>query len=185
MALHTLGTVAATSLQCIPAWSAALAPADVAAIGQSIVNDAAIGSILSGYSAGETAILATGTTHSNTTLDTLVARAGSPPLTQINVGDLVLGVGIRAGTFVSAIPSGTSVTLSQAATAGAAGVSIVFARKGNQTPKLSLADGILYVPNRGTLKVLPGDYVAIDNTGAVILVPGNAVGYAGSQWTFT
>ena len=185
MALHTLGTAATTSLNCLPAWSAALAAADVAAIGQSILNDGELASILSGYSAGRTAIEATGTTHSNTTLDTLVARAGSPPLTQINIGDLVLGVGIVPGTFVSAKPTGTSVTLSQAATAGASGVSIIFARLNRQRPFLSLADGILYVPQRGTLKVLPGDYIAIDNTGAVILVPGNAVGYAGSLWSFS
>lgn len=182
MAIHTLGTTSTTALSCLPAWSAVLAAADIAAVASSIIDDRALHSILSGWSAGETAVIATGTTHSNTTLDTLVARAGSPPLTQIKVGDLVLGVGIPLGTYVQAVVSGTSVTLSNAATAGASGVGIIFYRP--TRPYLS-PSGLLQVPNRGQLRVLPGDYVATDNSGAVILVPANAVGYAASLWVFT
>lgn len=185
MALHTLGTNATTSLNCLPAWAATLAAADVAAIAQSIVNDFELAAVL-GQSAGQTCITATGTTHSTTTLDTLVARAGSPPLTQINVGDLVLGVGITPGTYVAAKPSGTSVTLSQAATASASGVAILFSRLSGPPPMgVELGSQQLVVPNRGILKILPGDYVAIDNTGWPILVSGNAVGTTGSLWTFT
>lgn len=42
-------------------------------------------------------------------------------------------------------------------------------------------DGVLIVPNRGFLKVLPGDYVAIDSTGWPILVSANAI--ANGPWT--
>jgi hypothetical protein len=48
-----------------------------------------------------------------------------------------------------------------------------------------MPNGLLYVPNRGFLKVLPGDYVAIDNFGWPILVSGNSVALSGSIWTFT
>lgn len=41
--------------------------------------------------------------------------------------------------------------------------------------------GLLYVPNRGVLKVLPGDYVGVDPNGWPILVSKNSI--AGSGWT--
>ncbi len=43
------------------------------------------------------------------------------------------------------------------------------------------ANGILYVPNRGQLKVLPGDVVAVDpETGWPILISANAI--ANGPW---
>jgi hypothetical protein len=39
---------------------------------------------------------------------------------------------------------------------------------------------LLYVPNRGILKVLPGDWVAVDSQGWPILVSANSV--ANSSW---
>jgi len=44
-------------------------------------------------------------------------------------------------------------------------------------------NGLLYVPNRGVLKVLVGDYVAYDPNGWPILVAANSI--AGSGWTHT
>jgi hypothetical protein len=40
---------------------------------------------------------------------------------------------------------------------------------------------LLYVPNRGILKVLPGDYVAVDSQGWPILVSANSI--ANAAWT--
>ena len=40
---------------------------------------------------------------------------------------------------------------------------------------------ILYIPNRGILKVLPGDYVAIDNKGWPVLI--SAYSIANGAWT--
>lgn len=40
--------------------------------------------------------------------------------------------------------------------------------------------GQLYVPNRGILQVLPGDYVAVDSQGWPILVSANSI--ANSSW---
>lgn len=44
--------------------------------------------------------------------------------------------------------------------------------------------GLLYVPNRGVLKVLPGDYVAVDTVGWPILVSARSAATAAS-WTHT
>jgi hypothetical protein len=41
--------------------------------------------------------------------------------------------------------------------------------------------GLLYIPNRGVLKVLPGDWVGVDSTGWPILVSKNAI--ATGPWT--
>ena len=40
---------------------------------------------------------------------------------------------------------------------------------------------LLYVPNRGVLKVLPGDFVAVDSQGWPILVSANSI--ANGPWT--
>jgi hypothetical protein len=43
-------------------------------------------------------------------------------------------------------------------------------------------NGLLYVPNRGVLQVLPGDYVAVDSDGWPILVSASSIGYASTEW---
>jgi len=43
--------------------------------------------------------------------------------------------------------------------------------------------GLLHVPRRGVLKVLPGDYVAYDASGWPILVSGGAIQYSATSWT--
>lgn len=43
--------------------------------------------------------------------------------------------------------------------------------------------GLLYIPNRGVLKVLPGDYVGVDSQGWPILVSKNSI--ANAAWTHT
>lgn len=183
MALRTLGTTTTTRLQCLNAWGQSLSDADIAAISQSITDDAQIASILGGGSPGAAGVLATGNTHSNTTLDTLAASAGGP-LSSIGVGDLVLGNGIPAGTFVAVVGAGsTSVTLSQAAS-GTAAISVAFISPSDNKPSLQRV-GQLMVPRRGLLSVLPGDIVAVDNTGAVVIVPGASINYSQSNWVLT
>ena len=185
MALHTLGTNANTSLTCLPAWSAVISEGDVGQLASNILNDAGITSILGGYSSGQTYFVGTGSTHTNTTLDSVATSAG-PAIGTIKVGDVVLGAGIPAGTYVAAIAAGgATLTLSRATTATAAGVHIIIAHPALMAPKLEVNSALLYVPMRGTLTILPGDYVATGKAGEVILVPGNAVGYAGSVWHFS
>src|ERR1700733_9685941 len=43
--------------------------------------------------------------------------------------------------------------------------------------------GLLSIPNRGVLQVLPGDWVGFDSTGWPILVSANAI--ANGPWTHT
>lgn len=183
MAIHTFGTNSSSSLSAVQ-WSpppGGLAEADLNAISQAITDDAYFGSILQGGNPATIGILATSATHSNTTLDTLVSTAG-PPLSAIQVGMLVLGVGIPPGTFVAAILSGTSVQLSQAATTTAT-PRVGFISSADNFPRFDRT-GRVWVPQRGVLQLWPNDVVAVDNCGAVIIVPNNSVTYAGSVWSF-
>jgi len=180
MALRTLGTNATTSLRALNNWGQNLTDADIAAMAQTITDDARIASILGGGSSGAGGILATGATHSSTTLDTLVGTGGGP-IAAIQRGMVVLAADIPPGTFVADILSATSVQLSQAAT-GTNAERVAFVPVGD--PNLSRTQQLI-VPKRGVLNLLPGDLVAIDNTGWPILVSGAAVAYAGSQWTLT
>lgn len=61
----------------------------------------------------------TGTTHSNTTIDSISAMTG------IAVGQSITGTGIPAGTFITAVNGGSStITISQSATASSGGVTL-------------------------------------------------------------
>lgn len=48
-------------------------------------------------------------------------------------------------------------------------------------PGAFVRDGQLFIPNRGVLKVLPGDYVGVDDEGWPILV--SAYSIANGNWT--
>lgn len=200
MAIHTLGTKSTVSLRCTPPWGGTTAnpitTSDVAAVDQSITSDVVFGSILAGQSFGITATVTTGTTQGTTALTavTALSTTGQPAVTQIQTGDLVLGIGIPLGTFVTATAaSGAQITISNAATTSSASTPLAFVRESNPVgvaggglfPQTIMSMGTLYIPGRGELRVFPGDVVAIDNTGWPILVSANSISYGGSQWTFT
>lgn len=187
MTIKTGGTTSTTALNGLQynpvqgvgqaAASSLLPAADLAGIAGAITDDNFFAT------SNPNGILATGSTHSSTTLDTLVATGGGP-LSAIQIGMLVLGVGIVPGTFVTGFNNAgkTSVGLSQAASATASGVRIGFVPAQQQNNWLS-ANGQLIVPRRGILKVFPGDYVFLDNTGWPILLSAATIGYAGTQWS--
>ena len=53
-------------------------------------------------------------------------------------------------------------------------------------PGAFVKQGMLYIPNRGYLKMMPNDVIAVDpTTGWPILVAQNAVNAGGSVFTFT
>jgi hypothetical protein len=85
---------------------------------------------------------ATGDTHSNTTLDNV------SDVTFLQIGWKVTGTGIPANTTIAGI-SGTTVTLSQAATATSAGVTITFV-----TNDTLILGGTTY--NFGTTEITSG-----------------------------
>lgn len=44
-------------------------------------------------------------------------------------------------------------------------------------------NGLLTIPNRGVLRVQPGDFVGVDATGWPILVGANAIASGSTSWT--
>jgi len=190
MAIHTLGTLATNSLRAVTfnppqgvgqsAASSLLSPADLAQISQTIAADRNFAA------SNPIGILCTGSTHSNTTLDTLVSTAGGP-LASIHSGDVIIGLGggIPPGTFVVTKPSSpfTSLTMSQAATASLTGVRIGIIYRGRINNEFNF-NGQLEIPGgRGYLTVKNGDVVAIDNTGWPILISAAAIAYPGTSWS--
>lgn len=49
-------------------------------------------------------------------------------------------------------------------------------------PEAFSANGKLYIPNRGVLKMLPGDWVGVDPSGWPILLSKHAITIGGSIW---
>lgn len=89
-------------------------------------------------------------------------------------------------TFGTAATTSLSALLSSGAMAAADVATIMVAIKDDLNiahPVLGEAfsqKNLLYVPNRGILKVLPGDYVAVDSQGWPILVSANSI--ANGPW---
>lgn len=188
MAVGTLGTTSTTALAAVTfnpaqgvgqaAAASLLSMADLAAIEDTIANDNNVAANIALNFPGPVGVIATSATHSNTTLDTLVSVGGGA-ISTIQIGMIVLGVGIPPGTFVLAKPTATSVLLSQAATTSAT-PRVIFAQP---VPDETFSfNGKLWIPNRGTINVFPGDVVAVDNTGWPILVSKASIGYAATLW---
>jgi Flp pilus assembly protein TadG len=102
-----------------------------------------------------TVLVTTGNTHTSKTLNGLASTSG------IAVGQVVFGTGIAGGTTVSAI-SGSTVTLSTAATATANGVTVTFGTTNsnsdedtNYTNAMTQINSIMPNPGQGTQS--PGD----------------------------
>jgi len=204
MTTHTLGTITANALTALTNWNTSgISVTDIAAMGDTILSDGTVASsIRGGISFGITASVCTGTTvNASTTLAsvTVVTTTGpnaSPPVSQIQVGDLVIGRGIPIGTFVAVAPGATStVVISNAATTSSASTGLIFARLaasqfvneinggGDLQWPGNFSQGQLFIPGRGVLKVLAGDIIAIDNTGWPILLSGATVAYSSSVWS--
>lgn len=45
--------------------------------------------------------------------------------------------------------------------------------------------GLLYIPNRGILRLQPGDFVGVDHSGWPILVSADSIADASSSWSHT
>jgi len=97
---------------------------------------------------------------------------------------------------MSTLTLGTNATTSLTALAYLAGISsmvpvdqaaIANAIKNDVNPAHPIwpgafsANGLLFVPNRGVLQMLPGDYVGVDDQGWPILVSANSI--ANGAWT--
>jgi hypothetical protein len=83
-----------------------------------------------------------------------------------------------------AFPVGSGLTAAQTAADIAAIASAIKDDLNNLHPIWAgawSASGTLYIPNRGFLKVLTGDYVGVDSQGWPILVSANSIAHA--AWT--
>ena len=52
----------------------------------------------------------------------------------------------------------------------------------NRMPTAYARNGLLYVPNRGVLQVMPGDWVGVDGFGWPILVSGRSIQTSTASW---
>jgi hypothetical protein len=171
----------------MPRVGGTVTPTDIASMYQGAVDDRDFAALLQGLSYGAQAVIATATGASTPTLTAVTKRVGAQypvPVSQIYVNDIALGVGISPGTFVASVSGGGStVVLTRTVTITGA-MNVAFVRPNSDLEMAGITyQGVLYVPNRGFLKVLPGDVVAQDNIGFPFLISGNSIGYAASQWT--
>lgn len=177
----SLGTLTAVQV------SSSLSAADMASINQSILDDQAIVSSTSfGPSAAaiQGGIIFAGTT--TTSLSTITSPSIASPtgvtVSGIRVGQQVSGYGLASGTTVVSVSTNT-IQLSAAPTVGQN--SGYFIAVQNSQKSNFANPTYLTIPNRGTLKVLPGDVVAYDSSGWPILVSKEAIAWLGSQWVLT
>ncbi len=104
-------------------------------------------------------------TNATTTLTALLFSPVMSAADFATLQQLILSEGSQAGGVANAAPSAKP-----------------------QWPGGLTRDGRLFVPNRGVLQVLPGDYVGVDANGWPILVSANAIAGGGSpsaatSWT--
>lgn len=52
-------------------------------------------------------------------------------------------------------------------------------------PNSITLEGLLFVPNRGVLKILPGDWIGVDPLGWPVLISGRSIQSTGTGWTKT
>ena len=91
-------------------------------------------------------------------------------------------MGTNAQTTLTAMPFGTDVTQADIAKIQLGILNDLI--NGNPVyPGAWANTGLLYVPNRGLLQAIPGDYVAYDGTGWPILISKKAA--ASSSWVHT
>lgn len=166
---------------------------DIQLLNDIMLSTALIGGFLN--TSGPQGILMTATTAGTTAL-TVLASVSGPPLSAIQPGDAVIGAAVSPGTYIAArtpaTGTPTSLTLSQVALTSSAGQRLIIAKPAMLTfgnaidAGLDPATGRVKLPdNRGYIQLNPGDYVAVDPSGAVIVVPANSVSYAGTVWSFT
>jgi hypothetical protein len=179
MATHTLGTNANSSLTALklrPYKTAVggtlAAPADVAQIDGLIADDKQL--LNAGVIGSATA------SNGNNTLTSVSIATGS--FSQIQKGQWAYGPGIPGGTQVVST-SGSSVVLSGNYVGGGGSITVFFL--GSRLPDSFSKNNLLYVPNRGVLRIHPGDAVGVDASGWPILVSAEALAYSASSWTFT
>ena len=171
MATKTLGTSATSSLTAL-SFSATDADADVAKIAGGICNDVQANNSFTSF---------TGTTNSTAAMASISGISGT-----LTPGMQVAGSGIPFDTQILSVTTNasgvvTGFTMNRAATSGT--TTTFYAFVSGPTNVAFSKQGLLYIPNRGVLQVLPGDWVGVDNYGWPILVSSFSI--ANGPWTHT
>lgn len=188
MATQTLklSTTAIGTLTAVQV-SASLSAADTASINQGIIDDQAIVSSTSfgaSASAIQGGIIFTGvttTTLSTITSVSIVSPSGAT-IAALAAGQQLTGFGLTPGTTVLSVGT-TTIQMSTAPLTGQSSGAFIAVQNsmkscfGNPT--------YITIPNRGVLKLLPGDVVAKDQSGWPIVVSKEAIAWQGSPWILT
>lgn len=114
----------------------------------------------------------TGTTHSNTTIDTISS------MTSIAVGQSISGTGIPTGTFITAVNGGgSSITISQSATASSGGVTLTITGDSASQAIRDTALSLVRVINRYASSTLYAYYISgVSDLPGMISVQSRTVG---------
>lgn len=165
-----------------------LSAADLASFNQAVIDDQQIVSSLKGTPNAATLqsgfVFTATTTDAGTSMTSVSISAPSGGVIgSIRPNMYIAGPGITPGTRVFSAAS-TTITMDRAAISGKTTGSFIC------TPApLSggLVNGFLTIPNRGTLKVLPGDVVFIDINGFPYLAPATSLAATptGAPFIFT
>lgn len=95
-------------------------------------------------------------------------------------------MGTTAQTTLSAIRVGADTTVTDlAALMALSKDDSVGVAPNNLLAKATLDGNVLWIPNRGFLKVNIGDYIAVDSTGWPIVVSKNSALYGSTNWVHT
>ncbi len=113
-----------------------------------------------------------GTTHTNTTIDSISSTTG------MAVGNLVTGIGIPAGAYITAVVGANSITISQAATASATVTITVTGDSAAQAIR-DTSLSLVRVINRYASSLVYAYYLSgPDDLPGMILLQGRTVGQA-------
>lgn len=176
MSIHSLGTTSTTALRAVQ-FTKNMSDSDIAGISGLIVSDVQIQK----QAVWATATISSG--NANVVSVTALTSGSNIPLTAARAGHWIFGPGIPSGTQIRGI-SGSTVTMTNTATANAVGANIFIVGALLQ-PGSFQRYGQLWIPNRGWHKIEVNDYIAVDASGWPIHLSQQAVAYAGSSWTFT
>jgi len=168
-------------------FSASLSAADVATIDQLIADDAAALTQPENASPLQAAVVFTAdstTTALSGLTSVSVASPSGATIANIKPGQWLYGPGIPAGSQVLSA-SGTTIHFSGTDKPTAVQTGATFFAVGRKMDGCFNTMGQLTIPNRGVLKVYPGDVVAVDPSGWPILLSAWSVGYSGTCWVLT
>lgn len=181
--LLTLETAFFTGLTAVQ-YTAALSAADMATMEQLVVDDQAFRSQTQNATPIQSGVVFTADTVTTALTGLTSCQFSSPTGVQIGSiqpGHWLYGPNIPVGAQVISA-SGSTVHFSGSDTPLANQTQATFFTLAKPMKGTINREGQLVIPNRGVLKVLPGDVIAVDPSGWPFLLSQNAIDYSGTCW---